>query len=343
MTIFWQYFANPDFFVLLLLLPVLWYFELKNRKFWIKFKELDILKKAFKKNDFIKYIDIVLKSLICILFVIIIANPGSFNIETEDSRNGIDISLVMDISKSMLAEDMKPSRIEAAKKVISDFLWKISWDRLSMVIFAGKPFSSIPMTFDYGIFKEMISNIDTDSINQNIPWLSGTAIWDAILQAINVLEAKKEEGQKREKIIILITDGEANMWIDPKIATKYAKEKWIKIYAIWIWDPAGTELFITDNFWNKQYFRDMNGQPIRANLDEKMLKYITNETWGEYYLAKDANKLQEIFDNLAKLNKSEIKVNIIKSFDYDNLKYIYALLFITWFYMMFLIIYKTVK
>jgi len=340
MTILWQFFRNPEFFALLLLIPVILYFELRNNKYWIKFREIELLKKAFWGNVRIKYFKTFLKVLIFSLFVIIIANPGAYNITVEESKNGIDIALVLDISKSMLAEDVKPNRIEAAKKVIVNFIQKIDSDRLSMVIFAGKPFVSVPMTFDYNTLIQFIENIDTDSINQNIPGLSGTAIWDALMQAFESLDSKISTEKKREKVVILITDGEANVWIDPKTATKYIKDKNIKVYSIWIGDPAGTDLYMTDQYGNKKFFLDNTGKPIKANLDEKTLKYIASETWWEYYLAKDEKKLGEIFAKLAWLNKSKIQVKTTKNFVFQIEKYLYLLVLTIWIYITFEFTYK---
>ncbi|MCK9272122.1 VWA domain-containing protein [Candidatus Gracilibacteria bacterium] len=335
MTILGQFFKNPEFVALLLLVPVILYFELRRNKYGIKFKEIELLKEAFGGSIWIKYIKTFFKVLIFTLFVIIIANPGAYNITVEESKNGIDIALVLDISKSMLAEDVKPNRIEAAKKVIVNFIKKIGGDRLSMVIFAGKPFVSVPMTFDYNTLIQFIENIDTDSINQNIPGLSGTAIGDSLMQAYQSLESKIKGEEKREKVIILITDGEANVGIDPKTVTKYIKDKNIKVYSIGIGDPAGTDLYMTDQYGNKQYFMDNNGKPIKANLDEKTLKYISGETGGEYYLAKNETKLQEIFTKLASLNKSQIKTKTFKNFVYQIEKYLYLLIITIGIYMIF--------
>lgn len=340
MTILWQFFKNPEFFSLLLLVPVILYYELKSNKYWIKFREIELLRKAFWGNIWIKYIKTFLKVLIFSLFVVIIANPGAYNVMVEESKNGIDIALVMDISKSMLAEDVKPNRIEAAKKVIVNFIQKINSDRLSMVIFAGKPFVSVPMTFDYNTLIQFIENIDTDSINQNIPGLSGTAIWDSLMQAIQSLDSQIPTEKKRKKVIILITDWEANVWIDPKTATKYIKEKNIKVYSIWIGDPAGTDLYMTDQFWNKKFFLDNVWKPIKANLDEKTLKYISSETWWEYYLAKNEEKLAEIFAKLAGLNKSKIEVKTTKNFVFQIEKYLYLLLVTIWIYAIINLKYK---
>lgn len=116
---------------------------------------------------------------------------------------------------------------------------------------------------------------------------------------------------ERRKVIIVLTDGEANMGINPTIAAKLAKEQEVKIYTLGIGDPVGMELYVTDRFGEKQYFLDQTGKPIRATLDEKMLTSIANITGGMYYNAKDENSLMKIFKELEKLTKTEMKTTSV--------------------------------
>lgn len=116
---------------------------------------------------------------------------------------------------------------------------------------------------------------------------------------------------KRQKVIILLTDGEANMGINPNVVAKLAAEKGIKIYTIGLGDPSGVDLYVTDQFGNKQYFRDQDGKPIRATLDEKTLTFIADTTRARYYNAKDTKALGSIFTELAKLTKTEVKTTSI--------------------------------
>jgi Ca-activated chloride channel family protein len=220
--------------------------------------------------------------------------------------------LVMDISKSMLAEDIAPNRIEAAKQTIDTFLQKLDSDRIGIILFAGKPFASVPLTFDYDAVRNMLTDISTDSINQTIPGLSGTAIGDAILSATDALDRNTEKEKNRTKTIILLTDGEANVGINPEIATQYAKEKQVKIYTIGIGKTDGTPLYITDPLsGKKQYFVDESGKPIIASIDEKSLKSIAETTGGKYFLASDNESLTSIFTTLSKLEKTEIRTKTV--------------------------------
>ncbi|MDD2487080.1 MAG: VWA domain-containing protein [Candidatus Gracilibacteria bacterium] len=303
------------------MIPVFIYLELKKRKFAIRWRDEDLLRKVFPKLDSFYIINVLLKSIVVFISILLIAGPGSYNVKQEESRNGIDIIFTLDISKSMVAEDMKPNRIEAAKNVINEFISKLKDDRIGMTIFAGKPFISIPLTFDYDTVSEIVKGINTDSINQNIPGLSGTAIGDALIQSCDSL-TKIGSDEKRSKVIILITDGEANLGINPELAAKYASEKKIKIYSVGIGDPSGTLLFTTDKYGVKQYFLDNLGNPIKSGLDEKTLNYISANTGGKYYVAKDFNSLSKIFEDLSDLNKTDIKVTTIRNFDFDMKKYL---------------------
>jgi len=129
----------------------------------------------------------------------------------------------------MIAQDILPSRIDVAKKVFSDFIWALESDRVGLILFAGNPFQSVPLTYDYDFLKNFIDDMSVESVDQNNPILQGTAIGDALVLGSGVLS---KENPEREKIIILITDGEANRGIEPELALKLLKEKNTKTYTI---------------------------------------------------------------------------------------------------------------
>ena len=134
------------------------------------------------------YLPLFLKIAVFSLFVCILANPVTLSFRDDVSKKGIDIAIVFDISKSMLAEDIKPNRLEAAKKVMSNFVSHFTSDRLAIILFAGKPFLSTPLTFDYAALVDAVEHMTTDSIRQDIPGLSGTAMGDGILVALDTLK-----------------------------------------------------------------------------------------------------------------------------------------------------------
>lgn len=136
---------------------------------------------------------------------------------------------------------------------------------------------------------------------------------DGLLVALDTLKGdeKVTTNKGRQKVIIMLTDGEANMGINPMVAAKLAREQGVKIYTLGIGDPAGTELYVTDRFGEKQYFLDQAGKPIRATLDEKMLTSIADITGGKYYNAKDSDSLASVFKELEKLTKTEVKTTSV--------------------------------
>ncbi len=182
-------FLSPYFFLLLLLIPVLVWVDLRSRKKGVYFRSSPLLQKIYSQSKWMYfYLPLLIKTAIFTLFVTILANPTSSSVHTEVSKKGIDIAIVFDISKSMLAEDIKPNRIEAAKRVMSDFVGRFTSDRLAIVVFAGKPFLSTPLTFDYAALVDAVERMTTDSIRQDIPGLSGTAMGDGLLVALDTLK-----------------------------------------------------------------------------------------------------------------------------------------------------------
>ena len=307
-------FLSPYFFLLILLFPFLVWMDFRERKKWVYFRSSKLLEKIYGQSRWkYFYLPILLKILILSLFVCILANPVSSSVRTEVSKKGIDIAIVFDISKSMLAEDIKPNRIEAAKKVMGDFVSRFTSDRLAVVIFAGKPFLSTPLTFDYTALVDAVEHVTTDSIRQDVPGLSGTAMGDGLLVALDTLKSNEKDSanKDRKKVIIVLTDGEANMGINPTVAAKLAQEEGVKIFTLGIGDPTGTELYVTDRYGDKQYFLDQTWKPIRATLDEKMLTNIADITGGKYYNAKDENTLTSVFKELEKLTKTEMKTTSV--------------------------------
>ncbi len=284
------------------LMIVVFFIFRKYKKNHKKTNILTDIKKIYKFPSLLFYIENLFVILISIVFFCLLSDPHLSNQKQDVKKNWIDIVLALDISKSMEAEDLRPSRIEAAKSVVNKFIDKLSTDRVGLVIFAGKPYTSVPLTFDYNILKETIENINTDTLNQNVNWLDGTAIWDAILIADNILNS--DENKEREKVIILLTDGDANRWVDPILATKSLDN--IKIYTIGIWSKQWWRIKY-NMWWFTQY---MQIPP----LNETSLREIANISNGQFFRATDNQTLKNIFEELAKLNKQDIKLKVHKEY-----------------------------
>lgn len=267
-------------------------------------------------------------SLIIASLVFVAADP----IRTQPIRNplkdGIDILFVLDLSKSMLAEDIAPNRINAGKRVLGQFISKRSNDRIGLIGFAGKPFVFSPLTFDHPGLLTIVNDITVDSIKQEIPGFSGTAMGDAMLLATDTLGDHPE----RQKVIVLLTDGEANVGIDPKIANEFVKKTGVTVHTIGIGEPSGTELFTTDSFGHKQYFMDNNGVPIRASIDEKLLKQIASDNHGVYANAASLKEMEKALEDLNRLygqTMSSTEETLVHSYA-PNIAYLALVLLLLW-------------
>jgi Ca-activated chloride channel homolog len=320
-------FLIPIFFFLLAIL----FFQ--TRKKMTSFSAFADLKAVYKNHSFFYFLFLGTIFFIFTLFCFLFADPRIINIKEKESKNGIDIAIVLDVSYSMETADLKPNRIEVAKKVIYDFLDKIRTDRVGIILFAGKPFTSVPLTFDYGFLKQFIQNTNTEIIDQRNFDLQGTAIGDALILGNSLLE-KDEQDKKREKIIILLTDGSANKWINPDLALKLSLEKNIKVYTIWVWGLEQTSLQIIDSFWGVQNIQ-IDG------IDEKALKKIASTTGGEYYRATSLSALESIFQTISKLEKRKIETSKLKTSKEMYDIFVYLLLFSFW--ILFFLHFKNLK
>ncbi len=211
-----------------------------------------------------------------------------------------DIMIVLDISKSMLAEDISPNRIVKAKNILDSFIEKLNHNRVGLIIFAGKPFVISPPTFDYVGIRSLLDQIRPETIDQSISGLSGTAIGDALLLA-NTFYTGSARGTWA---IVLLTDGTYNIGIDPKISIEETRSLGIHLYVVGIGNPEGIDLYTTDSRWEKKYFLDVDGNRIKATLDEPLMETLASKTHGEYYLAKDTKSFESIFQQIASLTTS---------------------------------------
>ncbi len=311
-------FLYPQYFLLLIPIVVIllfWYF-----KWWKKiyFWNIEDIKTIYGSNSFFYKIYFIILLFIFWVFTSIFSTPVIEDYMEKNQKNWIDIQIVLDVSYSMTAEDLKPNRLEVAKDVISGFLDKIESDRVWIIVFSGKTFTSLPLSFDYNIIKKVISKIDVNIINQRYMHMQWTAIWDALVLA---WESFWEEKQ-REKVIILLTDWEANKWIHPLVALDYINssegELKTKIYTIWIWWLEPTYVVMNDRMWFPQRV------PI-SGIDEETLKKVAKDTWWKYFRATDKQTLEEIFSEISKLEKKEIDSDELKINKEQFNYFIYAL------------------
>ncbi|MDM8521297.1 VWA domain-containing protein [Anaerolineales bacterium HSG6] len=226
------------------------------------------------------------------LLIIALARPQSGSAREVISGNGVDIAIVLDISGSMAAEDFEPNRIGAAKDVIHDFIDSRQYDRIGYVIFATEAFSQVPPTLDYRVLQQII---DETQVSWDIRLDSGTAIGLGLANAANMLR----DSTASSRVIVLLTDGANNSGqIDPMTAAKIAKALDIKVYTIGAARPGPAPLPFPDG---RVEYRD-------SEIDEETLQDIADLTGGLYFRAEDTRGLQEIYDKINDLERSEIEV-----------------------------------
>ena len=248
----------------------------------------------------------VLFVLAVVLLTIAMARPQTVTQQKQMTKNGVDILIALDVSESMLAEDLQPNRMEAAKKYIDQFVSEIKDDRVGLEVFAGKPFTQSPMSFDYNVIRYYLSEISTDTIDQQRMELGGTAIGDAIVAAVNRFQNDKE----RTKVLVLLTDGEANVGVDPIIAAEHARSKGIKIYTVGLGDRDGAPLPIDIGNGQKVYARNPDGSLYKTKFDEETLKHIAEISGGKYFYAGDNNSLKKSLETINSLEKTEFETDV---------------------------------
>jgi Ca-activated chloride channel family protein len=289
-------FAYPWVLYFLLVIPLMlaWYwFQGRQKQPSITYSSLGIFKDiAFSWRERFRHIPIILRVLAVALLIVALARPQNFSSGENIYTEGIDIAMVLDISGSMLAEDLKPNRIEAAKNVIDNFIRGRTSDRIGLVIFARDSFTQCPLTVDYHVLRNLLSQVKSGMIED------GTAIGNAIANGVNRLKNSKS----KSKIIILLTDGVNNAGeVDPVFAAQIAKTFGIRIYTIGV-GTHGEAPYPVQTPFGTRY------QMIPVDIDESVLKQISSITGGEYFRATDNRTLKEIYDKIDKLEKSRVEI-----------------------------------
>ncbi len=300
-------FENPGFFWLFLLLPfaIAWYIWKRNRQT----AELKISStKGFQAKGSLlakfRPILFVLRLLVLSLIITALARPRTVDVSTRtSSTKGIDIVMAIDVSASMLARDLEPNRLDATKSVAEEFVKGRPGDRIGLVVYAGESFTKTPITSDKGIVLKALEDIEYNNVLQ-----SGTAIGSGLATAVNRLKDSKAES----KVIILLTDGVNNGgFIDPNTASELAVEFGIKVYTIGVGSNgmALSPIGIAGN--GRIQFGN-----VPVEIDEDLLKQISDATGGQYFRATDNEKLEEIYDEIDQLEKTDIEE--FRYYNYDE-------------------------
>jgi len=291
-------FLNKQMFWVLLVLPllILWYI-FKHKKQTAEFKISSI--KGFKVGNpwlpKLKHALFVLRLLALTLLILALARPQTVDVSTKTkTTRGIDIVMAIDVSASMLAKDLKPNRLEALKNVAAEFIKGRPNDRIGLVEYAGESYTKTPITSDKAIVLRSLRDIKYNTIIEG-----GTAIGMGLATSVNRLKDSKA----KSKIIILLTDGVNNSgFIDPNTASELAAEYGIKTYTIGLGTNgmALSPIALTRN-GTFQYGR------VQVEIDENLLKGIAKVTGGQYFRATNNKKLEEIYKEIDKLEKTDVE------------------------------------
>lgn len=306
-------FAHPEYLFGLWIIPILivlfLLFYRKRKKVISKFAGKDLQKTlipSFSRVKSIVRFGIIVFSIA--LLILAAANPQIGTKVENVKQTGIDVFILLDVSLSMTAQDIQPSRLEKAKYQISNLIQKLRGDRLGLIIFAGNAYVQFPLTTDYSAANLFLSAVGTNSVPQQ-----GTAIASAIDLAVKSFDYKSST----EKAIVIITDGEDHEG-DVMKSVKNAVEKGIKIYAIGLGSTDGVPIPVYDKNGNQvAYKKDNNGNTVLTKLDPEILKQIASAGNGGYFQGSNyEDQLDKIYNDLSSLEKTEFGVK--KVTDYED-------------------------
>ncbi|MBV5312858.1 MAG: VWA domain-containing protein [Prolixibacteraceae bacterium] len=311
--------ANPEYLYALLVIPVLiaffWYSRIQRRKALAMFGQKDILSVLMPNvsngRPILKFI-ILMLALASIIVAIARPQFGS-KLKTE-KRKGIELIIALDVSNSMMAEDIEPNRLERSKRAISQLVDKLSNDKIGLIVFAGDAYTQLPITADYVSAKLFLSSISTNMVPTQ-----GTAIGAAIELGLKSFNPQFQGS----KAMIIITDGE-NHEDDAVGAAKAAAEQGVVVYTIGMGLPQGGPIPEYTNGM-KSYRKDREGNTVVTKLDEPMLQKIAEAGKGAYIRANNAQVgLNNLLNEVNKMEKSELETQIYADYD-DKFQYFIAL------------------
>lgn len=291
-------FEHPWMLLGLLLVPLLaawWIWRYRKQEAALQHSNItlfDGVKKSLRAR--LRWLPYALRVVAVGAMVIALARPQSQLSRQEMTVEGIDIVMAMDLSGSMLAEDFKPNRLEAAKNVAADFIEGRKTDRMGLVVFAGEAFTQVPLTIDHQVLLKQLGNLKSGSMRD------GTALGDGLATAINRIK----DSEAKSKVIILLTDGVNNQGsMDPLSAAEIAAMYNIRLYTIGVGSLGKAPYPFRDQFGRVHY------QNIDVEIDEPLMRQMSQATSdGRYFRATNKKALKEIFDQIDEMEKSKIDV-----------------------------------
>ena len=305
--------ASPGYlFLLLLLIPIVgWYiWKLHNTNAAVQLSSTASLRQQPKSlRVWLIHIPFVLRVVVIILLSLALARPQLSNRWQSESTEGIDIMMALDISGTMLGEDLKPNRLEAAKAVATDFVMSRPNDQIGLVVFAGESFTQCPLTTDHSVLVNLFQSVKFGMIED------GTAIGLGLANAVN----RMKDSPTKSKVVILLTDGSNNRGdIDPQTAAEIAKTFNIRVYAIGVGSYSKEVKVPIHTPYGVQY------GTMSSEFDETTLRTIAQMTGGEYFRATDKTSLERIYKQIDKMEKSKVE-----KFDITHIHEEY-LLYVLW-------------
>lgn len=309
--------AHPGYlWLFLLFIPLIAWYVWSQRKANPSMRMSSI--SAFKGLStswkvYVKHFSFVLKLAALSCLIIILCRPQTYDKWSMSDTEGTDIVMAIDISASMLSRDLQPDRLEAAKKVASDFVAKRESDNIGLVIFAGEGFTLLPMTTHQATLLNTIHEISINMLDAD-----GTAIGDGIATAINRIKDDKA----KSKSIILLTDGTNNSGVvAPLTAAEIAQKEGIRIYTIGLGTRGTAETPYAQGFGGELLYK-----PMPVTIDEESLKKVAQMTGGKYFRATDNDVLTSIFNEIDKLEKTKIDVKNFTNTQDNYMPWAWALL-----------------
>lgn len=307
-------FANPGYlFLLLLLIPVIgWYiYELRKADASIQIGDTRILQEQpTSLRVRLLHLPFILRVAAITLLSLALARPQLTNRWSSESTEGIDIMMALDISGTMLAEDLKPNRLEAAKQVASDFVLARPNDQIGLIVFAGESFTQCPLTIDHAVLVNLFQSVEYGMIED------GTAIGLGLANAVN----RMKDSQTKSKVIILLTDGSNNRGdIDPQTAAEIAKTFGIRVYTVGVGSYGQARVPVQTPIGTQYITMD-------SEFDETTLQRIAQTTGGQYFRATDNSSLKKIYEQIDQLEKTKLRVREYSKHTENFAPFLYAAL-----------------
>ena len=295
-------FEDPQFLFLFLAIPTLVYVYVRWRRLRsgaIRYSDVELLKQSdVRRTGRRRHVLFALRLIALAALIIAFSRPQSGVTSEILSAQGIDIVLAIDVSSSMLAEDLEPNRLEAAKAVAAEFVEGRRNDRIGLVVFAGEAFTQVPLTLDYSVITDLLGQMEVGMIED------GTAVGMGLATAVKRLQASDAESQ----VVVLLTDGRNNTGeIGPVTAGQMAKALGVRVYTIGVGSRGMARVPIDDR-------RGRRYVTVEVDIDEASLQEVAETTGGRYFRATNREGLSQIYEEIDALETTEIEVENFTSY-----------------------------